>query len=166
MDVRRRIAELEAELAGLRAAARGEGPADLAAWGEPALRRALARHKSSTVLVLGPEDGLVCTDLLPASAESELARIVPHKLDLLTPWPADRVHAAYRVAARRPDGLLELLGATLARFMYGLPFAAAWVALLHALPATAGAVPRFHTGYFAWLALGAMGQLEIGRAHV
>ncbi len=51
------------------------------------------------------------------------------------------------------------LGATLARFMYGLPFAAAWVALLHALPATAGAVPRFHTGYFAWLALGAMGQL-------
>ena len=33
------------------------------------------------------------------------------------------------------------------------------VALLHALPATAGAVPRFHTGYFAWLALGAMGQL-------
>ncbi|MFO1071226.1 MAG: PilN domain-containing protein [Geminicoccaceae bacterium] len=87
----------------------GGGPADLAAWGEPALRRALARHKSSTVLVLGPEDGLVCTDLLPASAESELARIVPHKLDLLTPWPADRVHAAYRVAARRPDGLLELL---------------------------------------------------------
>ena len=61
------------------------------------------------MLVLGPEDGLVCTDLLPASAESELARIVPHKLDLLTPWPADRVHAAYRVAARRPDGMLELL---------------------------------------------------------
>ena len=51
------------------------------------------------------------------------------------------------------------LGATLARFLYGLPFAAAWVLTLHALPATAAAVPAFHAGYFAWLALGAMGQL-------
>jgi drug/metabolite transporter (DMT)-like permease len=51
------------------------------------------------------------------------------------------------------------LGATLARFLYGLPFAAAWVAALHALPATAASVPPFHAGYFAWLALGAMGQL-------
>ena len=51
------------------------------------------------------------------------------------------------------------LGATLARFLYGLPFAAAWVMLLHALPATAAAVPRFGPGYFGWLLLGAMGQL-------
>lgn len=51
------------------------------------------------------------------------------------------------------------LGATLARFLYGLPFAVLWLALLHALPATAGAVPHFHAGYFAWLAVGAMGQL-------
>ncbi len=51
------------------------------------------------------------------------------------------------------------LGATLARFLYGLPFAAAWVLTLHALPATAAALPPFHTGYFGWLALGAMGQL-------
>jgi drug/metabolite transporter (DMT)-like permease len=51
------------------------------------------------------------------------------------------------------------LGATLARFLYGLPFAAAWVLALHAMPATAAAVPPFHAGYFAWLALGAMGQL-------
>ncbi|MGE0333133.1 MAG: EamA/RhaT family transporter [Ramlibacter sp.] len=51
------------------------------------------------------------------------------------------------------------LGATLARFLYGLPFAAAWVAALHALPATAASLPPFHAGYLAWLALGAMGQL-------
>jgi drug/metabolite transporter (DMT)-like permease len=51
------------------------------------------------------------------------------------------------------------LGATLARFLYGLPFAGAWVLVLHALPATAAAIPRFHAGYFGWLMLGAAGQL-------
>ncbi len=51
------------------------------------------------------------------------------------------------------------LGATLARFQYGLPFAAVWVATLHLLPATAAEIPRFNLGYFGWLALGAMGQL-------
>lgn len=51
------------------------------------------------------------------------------------------------------------LGATLARFLYGIPFAALWVALLHAIPATAAPLPRFDTGYFGWLLLGALGQL-------
>jgi len=51
------------------------------------------------------------------------------------------------------------LGATLARFLYGLPFAAAWVLVLHAWPATAAAVPSFHAAYFAWLTLGAVSQL-------
>ena len=51
------------------------------------------------------------------------------------------------------------LGATLVRFLYGIPFAALAVAVLHALPATAAAVPRFHAGYFAWLVVGALGQL-------
>jgi drug/metabolite transporter (DMT)-like permease len=51
------------------------------------------------------------------------------------------------------------LGATLARFLYGIPFAAAWVLLLHELPATAAPLPAFHAGYFAWLLLGALGQL-------
>lgn len=51
------------------------------------------------------------------------------------------------------------LGATLSRFLYGVPFAAAWVLLLHGLPATAAAVPDFHGAYFAWLLLGALGQL-------
>lgn len=51
------------------------------------------------------------------------------------------------------------LGATLSRFLYGVPFAALWVVLLHALPATRGPVPDFHAGYFGWLMLGAVGQL-------
>jgi drug/metabolite transporter (DMT)-like permease len=51
------------------------------------------------------------------------------------------------------------LGATLSRFLYGIPFAAAWVLLLHGLPATAAPVPAFHAGYFGWLLLGALGQL-------
>jgi len=51
------------------------------------------------------------------------------------------------------------LGATLARFLYGIPFAAAWVLLLHRLPQTAADLPAFHAGYFAWLLLGALGQL-------
>jgi hypothetical protein len=82
---------------------------------EPPLRRALERHKASTVLVLGEQDALTCIDVLPASAENELARIMAHKLDLLTPWPADQVHAAQRVAARRPDGMLEVLVAAAPR---------------------------------------------------
>ena len=51
------------------------------------------------------------------------------------------------------------LGATLARFLYGLPFAGAYVLLLHALPATAAGVPHFSTGYFGWLIVGALAQL-------
>ena len=51
------------------------------------------------------------------------------------------------------------LGATLARFLYGIPFAAAWVALLHAMPATASPIPSFQSSYFGWLLLGALGQL-------
>lgn len=51
------------------------------------------------------------------------------------------------------------LGATLARFLYGLPFAALWVLALHLWPATAANLPAFHAEYLAWLTLGAAGQL-------
>jgi drug/metabolite transporter (DMT)-like permease len=51
------------------------------------------------------------------------------------------------------------LGATLSRFLYGIPFAALFVAALHSIPTTGGAVPAFHASYFAWLLLGAVGQL-------
>ncbi|NML44981.1 DMT family transporter [Ramlibacter sp. G-1-2-2] len=49
------------------------------------------------------------------------------------------------------------LGATLVRFLYGIPFAAVAVWVLHLL--TPAPVPAFGGSYFAWLALGAAGQL-------
>jgi drug/metabolite transporter (DMT)-like permease len=63
------------------------------------------------------------------------------------------------VAQRSLVAQAGTLGATLARFLFGLPFAAAWVTLLHALPATRAAVPSFGGGYFFWLVIGATGQL-------
>src|SRR5262245_2225008 len=56
---------------------------------DPRLHRALARHQDAALLVLGDDDALTCTDLLPAAAEADLARIMGHKLDLLTPWSAE-----------------------------------------------------------------------------
>lgn len=52
------------------------------------------------------------------------------------------------------------LGATLARFLYGLPFAGAWVLVLQALPATRSAFPEFGPAYWGWLVVGAAGQLS------
>ena len=82
---------------------------------EPRLRRALARHKDATLLVLGEDDALTCTDLLPAAAEGDLARIMGHKLDLLTPWSAEQGYAAQKVLGRRRDGMLEVLVAAASR---------------------------------------------------
>ena len=59
--------------------------------------------------MLGEDDALTCTDLLPAAAEGDLARIMGHKLDLLTPWSAEQGYAAQRVLGRRRDGMLEVL---------------------------------------------------------
>src|SRR5205085_12172356 len=42
------------------------------------------------------------------------------------------------------------LGATLVRFLYGLPFASAWVLALQTLPATTAPVAHFGAAYFAW----------------
>jgi drug/metabolite transporter (DMT)-like permease len=51
------------------------------------------------------------------------------------------------------------LGATLARFLYGIPFAGAWVLALHAWPGSTTPLPHFGVAYFGWLVLGALGQL-------
>nr|WP_279343693.1 DMT family transporter [Variovorax terrae] len=50
------------------------------------------------------------------------------------------------------------LAATLVRFLYGLPFAALWVAALY-LAAGAPVLPAFSAPYFAWVLLGAVAQL-------
>jgi general secretion pathway protein L len=82
---------------------------------EARLRQAVARHHDSTLLVLGDDDALTCTDLLPAAAEGDLARIMGHKLDLLTPWSADQGYVAHKVLGRRRDGMLEVLVAAASR---------------------------------------------------
>ncbi|OUM02374.1 hypothetical protein [Variovorax sp. JS1663] len=51
------------------------------------------------------------------------------------------------------------LGATLVRFLYGLPFALLWLAVLRALPGEAAPAVRFGTAYFGWLLLGAISQI-------
>ena len=76
---------------------------------EPRLRQALARHKSSTVLVLGEDDALTIIDVLPGAAEADITRIMAHKLDMLTPWPAEHCYTAQKVLGRRRDGMLEVL---------------------------------------------------------
>ncbi|MGC3985334.1 MAG: EamA family transporter [Pseudorhodoferax sp.] len=49
------------------------------------------------------------------------------------------------------------LAATLARFLYGLPFALLFVAAAQQL--SGRPVPAFHAGYFGWVAMGAVAQL-------
>lgn len=51
------------------------------------------------------------------------------------------------------------LGATLVRFLYGLPFALGWLWLVWTLVAPDARLPSVHTHYLLWLALGAASQL-------
>ncbi|MEP6790475.1 MAG: EamA/RhaT family transporter [Ramlibacter sp.] len=86
------------------------------------------------------------------------ASLLAHAWIPIVLWAA-LAQTARNAAQRSLVAQAGTLGATLARFAYGLPFAAAWVLVLHALPATAAPVPHFHAGYFAWLLLGALSQL-------
>lgn len=76
----------------------------------------------------------------------------------ITLWAA-LAQTARNAAQRSLVAQAGTLGATLARFLYGLPFAALCVAGLHALPATAERLPHFSAPYFAWLVTGAGAQL-------
>ena len=69
----------------------------------------LRRRRVPAVLLLEPDEGLLCDDRLPAGAAADIDRIMPHRVDLLTPWPADRVHAGYRLAGKRKDGQVDVL---------------------------------------------------------
>jgi drug/metabolite transporter (DMT)-like permease len=74
----------------------------------------------------------------------------------LTVWAAF-AQTLRNTAQRSLTASLGTLGATLVRFLYGLPFALAWLAIVHAwraepLPAAGGA-------FLAWVALGAVAQI-------
>jgi len=62
-------------------------------------------------------------------------------------------------AQRSLTAELGTLPATLVRFLYGLPFAGLWLALLYGGPAQAPAVPHFSAAYLGWIALGAFFQV-------
>ncbi len=73
-------------------------------------------------------------------------------------WAA-LAQTARNAAQRSLTAQAGTLGATLVRFLYGLPFAAAWVAALHLLPATAHGMPQFTPAYFGWIVLGGLAQI-------
>ena len=52
---------------------------------------------------------------------------------------------------------LGTLGATLVRFLYGLPFALAWLASVAI--ASSGSIPTLPVSFFAWCALGGVSQI-------
>lgn len=60
-------------------------------------------------------------------------------------------------AQRSLVGDLGTLGATLVRFLYGLPFAIAWLGFLVAL--TGAPLPAIHTDFFVWCAIGGVSQI-------
>ncbi|HSB23294.1 MAG TPA: EamA family transporter [Burkholderiaceae bacterium] len=60
-------------------------------------------------------------------------------------------------AQRRLVGELGTLGATLVRFLYGLPFALLWLALASA--ATQATPPAMTGGFVGWVVLGAVSQI-------
>ena len=72
---------------------------------------------------------------------------------------AAAAQSARNAAQRSLVAQAGTLGATLVRFLYGLPFAVLWVALLQALPTTTAPVAHFGVRYFIWLLAGALSQI-------
>jgi drug/metabolite transporter (DMT)-like permease len=74
----------------------------------------------------------------------------------VTIWAA--VAQTLRNAAQRSlTGTLGTLGATLVRFLYGLPFAALWLGIVRGVGGFALPVPT--AGFAGWVVLGAVGQI-------
>ncbi len=74
---------------------------------DPVLQQ-IRRARLPVVLRLSGRLGLLCRDVLPASAEPELDEIMRHKIDVLTPWGAEQVYAAPSLEERRPDGTIAV----------------------------------------------------------
>lgn len=66
---------------------------------------------------------------------------------------------ARNAAQRTLTAQVGTLGATLVRFLYGLPFAALAVALLQGLSDAPLALPAFNGAFFGWVAFGAVSQI-------
>src|SRR5580692_3094318 len=62
-------------------------------------------------------------------------------------------------AQRHLTGDLGALGATLVRFLYGLPFAAIWLAVAWVGFANAGAWPAINASFLLWTVVAALSQI-------
>ena len=72
---------------------------------------------------------------------------------------AAAAQTARNAAQRTLTAQVGTLGATLVRFLYGLPFAALAVALLQSFSETPLALPPFNASFFLWVAFGAVSQI-------
>ena len=72
---------------------------------------------------------------------------------------ATLAQTARNTAQRTLTAELGTLPATLVRFLYGLPFAGLWLALLYCWPDQPPALPHFSAAYLGWIALGAFFQI-------
>ena len=77
-------------------------------------------------------------------------------------WIAATVWAAFaqtirNAAQRHLTGALGTLGATLVRFLYGIPFALLWLLAVQRL--TAASLPSAPAGFAFWVLLGALSQI-------
>src|SRR6478672_3378705 len=70
---------------------------------------------------------------------------------------AAAVQTARNAAQRSLVAQAGTWGATLSRFLFGLPFAIFWLAVLHRSQGSGW--PAFTGSYFGWIAFGAAGQL-------
>src|SRR5580658_9237556 len=61
-------------------------------------------------------------------------------------------------AQRHLTGDLGALGATLVRFLYGMPFAAAWLVVVW-LALGAGALPAIDASFLLWTVVAALSQI-------
>src|ERR1700732_3706405 len=82
--------------------------------------------------------------------------------DLAWLWVPITIGAAFtqtlrNAAQRHLTGPLGTLGATLVRFLYGLPFAVAWLVLLRLR--SADGLPETSLPFFLWVAFGAVCQI-------
>ena len=88
------------------------------------------------------------------------------QLPLLAPWAwmpiviaAALAQTARNAAQRSLTQDLGTLSATLIRFLYGLPFALAWLLVVQQLGTGSSTSPQFSPSYWTWLVLGALAQL-------
>ena len=72
---------------------------------------------------------------------------------------AAAAQTARNAAQRALTAQVGTLGATLVRFLYGLPFAALAVALLQGFSVAPLSLPAFNSAFFVWVAFGAVSQI-------